>query len=239
MHLMTAFLTLVKDSDRVSSSSTLLSTYAAVFFPQSHQMLADEEQVDQHCHALASRDDQDRQHAPPTIAAATCIAPLAINKGFLSKSKLRTPSLFFYQSGDWCRESIFYIIVTTILSIQWRGLLQGLCSVRETLRNSIVKNPCSMCYILQLYPDQGPSDNHHHNETVRFIAWLLLQLRLQCMLLIPRLPVLLMSSICCNVSCSPSIDPSSLPSTASSSINWLSLSITASPSSDSSTAYYC
>ena len=132
MHLMTAFLTLVKDSDRVSSSSTLLSTYAAVFFPQSHQMLADKEQVDQHCHALASRDDQDRQHPPPTIAAATCIAPLAINKGFLSKSKLRTPSLFFYQSGDWCRESIFYIIVTTILSIQWKDLLQGLCSVRES-----------------------------------------------------------------------------------------------------------
>jgi hypothetical protein len=65
---------------------------------------------------------QDRQHAPPTIAAATCIAPLTINKELLSKSKSRTPSLFVLtERGLVLRVYIFYIIVTTnttLLSIQ-------------------------------------------------------------------------------------------------------------------------
>jgi len=91
-------------------------------FPQSHQMLADEEQIIKSLPSYASLDDQDRQHAPPTIAAATCIAPLTINKELLSKSKSRTPSLFFLtERGLVLRVYIFYIIVTTnttILSIQ-------------------------------------------------------------------------------------------------------------------------
>jgi hypothetical protein len=85
-------------------------------------MLADEEQIIKSLPSYASLDDQDRQHAPPTIAAATCIAPLAINKELLSTSKSRTPSLFFLTERRLVlRVYIFYISVTTnttILSIQ-------------------------------------------------------------------------------------------------------------------------
>ena len=61
--------------------------------------------------------------------------------------------------------------------------------------------------MLQLYPDQ-PSDNRHRHETVRFLAWLLLQHMLQCLWF--RLQP---------ITVSPSIDPFSLPSTASPSID--------------------
>ena len=108
--------------------------------------------------AHASLDDQDWQYAPPTIAAATCIAPLAINKELLSTSKSRTPSLFFLPEQG---------LVSRVYILHHRHQQHHLCL------------------------DQ-PSDNCHHHETVRFLSWPLLQHMLQCLLLLPRLPVLLM-----------------------------------------------